>query len=122
MKLLAVNWLNAIDVVVFGFSMVFIILVLLVGIISLFGKISAAKVRVPKVPKTVSNDLTKGVEETEYIEDHLSADMSAAIAMALHLYYADVHDEESHIMTIKTVERRYSPWSSKIYGLNNLSR
>jgi sodium pump decarboxylase gamma subunit len=122
MKILAINWLNAIDVVVFGFTMVFLILILLVGIISLFGKIAASKVRVPKVPKTISIDPTRGVEETEYMEDHLSAEMSAAIAMALHLYYADVHDEESHIMTIKTVERRYSPWSSKIYGLNNLSK
>jgi hypothetical protein len=51
-----------------------------------------------------------------------AAGQAPAIAMALHLYYADVHDEESHIMTIKTVERRYSPWSSKIYGLNNLSK
>lgn len=122
MKILAIDWLNAIDVVVFGFTMVFLILILLVGIISLFGRIAAAKVRVLKTPKTISKDHTKSVEETEYMEDHLSADMSAAIAMALHLYYADVHDEESHIMTIKTVERRYSPWSSKIYGLNNLSR
>ena len=60
------------------------------------------------------------VTEKEYVEDHLSAGDSAAIAMALHLYYSEVHDEESAVITIKTVERRYSPWSSKIYGLNNL--
>ena len=46
--------------------------------------------------------------------------IAAAIAMALHLYYADIHDNEAHVMTIKKVERRYSPWNSKIYGINNL--
>ena len=41
--------------------------------------------------------------------------------MALHLYYdEDVHDIEKAIVTIKKVEKRYSPWSSKIYGLTNL--
>ena len=62
------------------------------------------------------------VLEPRTLAAHQQFYLSAAIALALHLYYADVHDEESHIMTIKTVERRYSPWSSKIYGLNNLSR
>jgi len=47
-----------------------------------------------------------------------SADV-VAIAMALHLYYDEVHDDESNVITIKRIERRYSPWSSKIYGTNN---
>ncbi len=122
MKILAIDWLNAIDVVVFGFTMVFIILILLVGLISLFGNLVAPKVLIVKVKSSRNKDIEVPAETTEYVEDHLSADVSAAIAMALHLYYTDVHDEESHIMTIKTVERRYSPWSSKIYGLNYLSR
>jgi len=42
-----------------------------------------------------------------------------AIAMALHLYYDEVHDTESNVITIKRIERRYSPWSSKIYGVIN---
>ena len=42
-----------------------------------------------------------------------------AIAMALHLYLEDVHDDESNVITIKRIEKRYSPWSSKIYGINN---
>lgn len=47
-----------------------------------------------------------------------SADM-VAIAMALHLFFDEVHDNESNVITIKRIERRYSPWSSKIYGINN---
>ena len=42
-----------------------------------------------------------------------------AIAMALHLFYDEVHDNESNVITIKRIERRYSPWSSKIYGVIN---
>ena len=119
MYILAINWASAFNVVIFGFVMVFVILVAIVGLISMFGKILAPKVRVPKVKKTINIPSSKELV-TEYVEDHLSADCGAAIAMALHLYYSEAHDEESHIITIKTVERRYSPWSSKIYGLNNL--
>jgi glutaconyl-CoA/methylmalonyl-CoA decarboxylase subunit delta len=42
-----------------------------------------------------------------------------AIAMALHLFYDEVHDDETNVITIKRIERRYSPWSSKIYGVIN---
>jgi len=118
MNILAINWPSAFNLVAFGFGMVFIILVVLVFVISLLGKSLAPKVRV-LVPKA-ANLTSLHKEEPEYIEDHLSANYSAAIALALHLYYSDVHDEESHVITIKTVERRYSPWSSKIYGINNL--
>jgi len=119
MKILAIDWGNALDVVGFSFSMVFILLVMIVIVLNLFSRLVAPKVRVHK-PKLVNQSGSAKNSEKEYIEDHLSANDSAAIALALHLYYTDVHDVESAIITIKTVERRYSPWSSKIYGLNNL--
>jgi hypothetical protein len=53
---------------------------------------------------------------------NIPAEEIAAIAMALYLYLDNVHDEESNVLTIKRIERRYSPWNSKIYGLNNLHR
>ncbi len=119
--ILAINWHNALVVTLFGFLLVFLVLCLLIFIISLFGKIMTRKVRTPKT--AVATDGSKSVhEDVSDDELHLSADQSAAIAMALHLYYTDVHDEESHVMTIKNVERRYSPWNSKIYGINNLVR
>lgn len=121
MNILAINWTEALGVVAFGFLMVFIILVSLVLVISILGKILAPKVRVLKAPKS-DKATTTDVHEDEYEENHLSAEYGAAIAMAIHLYFAEVHDEESQIITIKNVERRYSPWSSKIYGLNNLVR
>lgn len=43
-----------------------------------------------------------------------------AVFMALHLYLDDdVHDIESGKLTINTVDRRFSPWNLKIFGLNN---
>jgi Na+-transporting methylmalonyl-CoA/oxaloacetate decarboxylase gamma subunit len=51
----------------------------------------------------------------------ISGETNAAIALALHLYMNELHDQESNVMTITKVSKRYSPWSSKIYGLRNLS-
>lgn len=55
-------------------------------------------------------------------EKYISGDVSAAIGLALTLYFKEQHDEESGIITIKRVARTYSPWSSKIYGVNNNPR
>lgn len=60
------------------------------------------------------------LEKDEKIEiGSVSGEENAAIAMALHLFLNEQHDEESGVITIKRIERRYSPWSSKIYSLNN---
>lgn len=107
-------------VTLIGFMLVIVVLSLLVGIINLFGKAMAQKVR---IPRAILEPIGLGKEEhKEFDEVHLTAGESAAIAMALHLYYSEIHDEESNVITIKTVGRRYSPWSSKIYGINNLIR
>lgn len=60
----------------------------------------------------------KAGKKIEEIKD-IPATEIAAISMALHLFMSDMHDEESNVITIKRIERRYSPWNSKIYGLNN---
>ncbi|NDV59626.1 OadG family transporter subunit [Bacteroides sp. 519] len=46
----------------------------------------------------------------------------AAISMAMHEYFEDVHDFEDMIITINKVKRTYSPWSSKIYTLRETPR
>ncbi len=51
----------------------------------------------------------------------ITGQTSAAISMAIHLYFSELHDDEDMVMTIKKVSKQYSPWSSKIYGLNNLN-
>ncbi|MFW6268195.1 MAG: OadG family protein, partial [Marinilabiliaceae bacterium] len=52
-------------------------------------------------------------------EEYIAGEVNAAIGTALGLYFAELHDEESKVITIKRVKRRYSPWSSKIYNMNN---
>jgi len=69
----------------------------------------------------LSSSKKKQLKAGKKIEEikEIPANEIAAISMALHLYMNDMHDEESNIITIKRIERRYSPWNSKIYGLNN---
>jgi Na+-transporting methylmalonyl-CoA/oxaloacetate decarboxylase gamma subunit len=50
-------------------------------------------------------------------EGEISGEVNAAIALALHLYRTQLHDNEDPVITMKRVARTYSPWSSKIYGL-----
>lgn len=47
------------------------------------------------------------------------ADVNAAIAMGLYMYLNESHDEESNILTIRKATKQYSPWNSKIYGVQN---
>ncbi len=46
-------------------------------------------------------------------------EVNAAIATAIYMHLNELHDEESNIVTIQSISRRYSPWSSKIYGMRN---
>jgi Na+-transporting methylmalonyl-CoA/oxaloacetate decarboxylase gamma subunit len=62
----------------------------------------------------------KAVAEEDCCPD-ISGATNAAIGMALYLYFNELHDKESNVMTIEKVSKRYSPWSSKIYGLRNLT-
>ena len=49
---------------------------------------------------------------------NLSGEALAAISAAIHLYNEELHDEENTILTIVKVEKRYSPWSSKVHNMN----
>lgn len=117
MILLTVNWPHVWMVTLIGFGLTFILLTLLVYLMRLFGTIMKPRVKVPKV---VYGDEKSEIRYDEKVKVTLQANTTAAIAMALHLYYDDPHDEEQHVITIKQVDRRYSPWNSKIYGINNL--
>ena len=54
--------------------------------------------------------------------NELSGEVLAAISAAIYEMDQDVHDIESTILTIDEVKRKYSPWSSKIYGLRQLPK
>lgn len=57
-------------------------------------------------------------KEEAVADTDVSGDVYAAIAAAIHLYSGELHDEENAVLTINKVSRTYSPWSSKIHGLN----
>ena len=52
----------------------------------------------------------------------ISGDVLAAITAAIYLYSEELHDVENTVLTINRVSRTYSPWSSKIHGLNTYFR
>lgn len=52
----------------------------------------------------------------------IPGEVLSAIFMALHEEQSNVHDFEHTILTINKINKPYSPWSSKIYGLRELPR
>ncbi|HKM93660.1 MAG TPA: OadG family transporter subunit [Prolixibacteraceae bacterium] len=112
MILLSVNWGNALVISLVGFLIVFLLLVFLVGVVSLFEIISL------KAQATTDKNLIEK-KESESSDKNVADGEYAAISLALHLYM-NYHDEESNIITLKNIDRRYSPWSSKIYGINEI--
>ena len=95
-----------------GWAIVFIALLFLVGVFIV-------------VPKLVNRAVDKKIEAKGAVSKstpvEISGETNAAIAMALHLYLNADQEQESNIITIKEVRRRYSPWSPKIYGMRNMN-
>lgn len=104
-------------VTVGGFCIVITALVVLFLIFTGFSKlVNHDFKKAKKTTKTTTTPSTSTAAGWKVDED-----LAVVIGLALSLS-KDVHDEESGFVTIKRVERRYSPWSSKIYGLNGLNR
>lgn len=99
-------------ITILGWFIVFVALLFLVGIFLL----------VPKIINWVGKKSLRGDGRPQASNDQLeiSGETNAVIATALYMYFNEMHDEESNVITIKEVRRRYSPWSSKFYGLNNM--
>lgn len=121
MNLLSINQFS--DILVqslFAIVVVFVALILLVLAFNVFGKISRYQFKRKKSKaNSAKNIITTAPGEQD---DEIQALEVAAIATALTLFFSDIHDEESNVITIKRIERRYSPWNSKIYGITNLQR
>lgn len=97
-----------------GWGLVFLALVIMVLIFSATPKIHTffTELKLRKQGKLKA-------DETLSDTTSVTGEENAAIAMALYMFLNEQHDEESGVITIKAIEKRYSPWSSKIYGLNN---
>lgn len=103
---------DGIVIAIVGYVIVFIALVVLFFVFNNLSKIINYNIR-EKLKKQ-----GKLKSETENIQ-RISGDEAAAISMALYLFN-ELHDEESNVITIKRISKRYNPWSSKIYGLRNI--
>nr|WP_321451779.1 OadG family protein [uncultured Carboxylicivirga sp.] len=103
-------------ITVVGWFIVFVALIFLIGVFLMVPKILNLGTKRRALKKQGSEQGEKGAKDVI-----LTGETNAAIAMALHLYFSDLHDEESNVITIKEVKRRYSPWSSKVYGFNNVN-
>ncbi len=104
-----------IGMTVIGYVVVFIALLFLYLIFSNLTRILNFNVK--RLLKKTGKVITEEKKDLS-----VSGEVNAAIALALHLYFAEVHDKESYELTINKVSRTYSPWSSKIYGLRQHPR
>ena len=102
---------NGIGMTMIAMSVVFFALIFLYLVFRYIGKLNTSRSKKKSLLKQGK------VEEAEKISEDTPGDVYAAIAMALHLYQNQMHDEENTVITIEKVARNYSPWSSKIYGL-----
>lgn len=101
-------------ITILGWLIVFAALVFLIAVFNTVPKIFQWSNRREMRKKNAAKD-----KECLDNKIEISGETNAAIAMALYMYFDEMHDEESNVITIKEVKRRYSPWSSKIYGMNN---
>ena len=102
-----------ITIAIVGYVIVFIALVLLYFVYNTIPKLINIKVR---------RKLKKEGKCEECGDLHIGGDVNAAISMALYLYFNEIHDEESDVITIKRISKQYTPWSSKIYSTNSYFR
>ncbi len=99
------------------------LIITLVGILTVFAALVLLTIIFNQIPRFLKMQLRSRfrkrgeLKENEECCPDISADTNAAIALALYLYLEEAHDSESNVITIERVSRRYSPWSSKIYGL-----
>jgi glutaconyl-CoA/methylmalonyl-CoA decarboxylase subunit delta len=77
-------------------------------LLTLAGKKQGKQKNMPEEPKVQSN-----------LPSPVSGDEIAAISAAIFLFKEELHDEETAVITIRKITKKYSPWSSKIYNVIN---
>ncbi|MFA6125940.1 MAG: OadG family protein [Bacteroidales bacterium] len=103
------------------------LIITIVGIGVVFSALAVLNIIFNQIPKLFKVQIRSKLRKAGKVSDNkdccpdISGETHAAIALALHLYMNELHDSESNVMTIAKVSKRYSPWSSKIYGLRSLN-
>lgn len=108
MIFLDANMDEGLAILLVGMLVVFLALLLLFVLFSLMPKVMALG---DKKPKKKPESLSVNSEP----ESYTSGEQIAAVSAAVYLFLEEAHDEENAIVTINSVAKNYSPWSSKIY-------
>ncbi|MFO8087472.1 MAG: OadG family protein [Bacteroidales bacterium] len=105
------------------------IIVALVGYVIVFSALVLLFLVFRNLPKLIKLNLRSKLkakkrlkgepEDTQQEHFDTPGEVNAAIGAAIYLYFNELHDDESNIITMEKISKRYSPWSSKIYGLRN---
>lgn len=116
MYTLLLNWgaitSTAWVIVLVGYIICFVALAMLVIVFNNFPKLMLfVKNFGNKKPITINQPLTNN--------SSIPVHDAVAISAALHLYFDEIHDTDEAVMTIRKIKKSYSPWNSKLYGLNN---
>lgn len=125
MEFLLIDWAAALNVAGFAFMMVFLLLIFIVLVLNISGRFfigleKAKKLKLEKQAKATGPVVELAESDAEAVV--ISGEVLAAISMTVRAHFRIKHDVESNIITIEKGEKRYSPWSSKIYGLNVFHR
>ncbi|MDR3046499.1 MAG: OadG family protein [Bacteroidales bacterium] len=98
---------------------VFSALAVIYLLMKIFGKVARTKfkLRKTKVPNTLKKESQGNVEEED-----ITGEESAALSLALHLYFTNQHEKESGIITIDSSSAHFSPWSQKHLVLKQVNR
>ena len=97
-------------------SVVFVALIVIYLMLKLFGY-ATKKIAARNAAKSAPAEETKAAVAATSTEakddDQITGEEAAAIAMALHMHFNSMHDEESEIITIDMPSAHYSPWAQK---------
>ncbi|MCR4965003.1 MAG: OadG family protein [Bacteroidales bacterium] len=108
-----------IGLAIISMSVVFTALILIFFMLKLFGygskKIAQRNAAKNAPAATAMASAAKSGENAnkEGEPEQLTGEEAAAIAMALHLHFNSMHDEESEVITISMPSAHYSPWAQK---------
>ena len=105
------GWGGAITII--AMCIVISALVVLSILFMIFGKVAEALITKRKKEAKAAADHPENDEHLELS----SGEVIAAISLALSEYFGNPHDIEDTHLTIRKLQKVYSPWNSKIYNL-----
>lgn len=116
-------------VILLANSVEFGLTVAIVGFLIVFSSLTGLVIVFSRLPKIINMQLNRSklrrnrkkteLEQVTGDDFVVEGNVTAAISLAIHMYFNELHDEESNVVTIKKVRKAYSPWSSKIYSTHN---